>query len=299
MSLNSNAIAGWKVWVHAARPRTLWAAVTPVIVGASLAFRDGVFHGGAAMAALLGSVAIQIGTNFANDYYDWKRGADTHERLGPLRVTQAGLVTPAQMRLAMWIVFGFAVLDGAFLVWRAGWPILAAGLLSVGAGILYTGGPFPFGYHGLGDVFVFIFFGVIAVSGTYYAQALKLNSTVLLLSIPIGLLATAILVVNNLRDIDTDREAGKMTLAVRLGRRGTRWEFAILLLAIALVPPVLVLMHACRPGVLLASVAMLLSIPLLRTVFRHTDGPTLNRALADTARLQLVYGCLLAIGLQL
>ena len=251
------------------------------------------------MAALLGSVAIQIGTNFANDYYDWKRGADTHERLGPLRVTQAGLVTPPQMRLAMWIVFGFAVLDGAFLVWRAGWPILAVGLLSVGAGILYTGGPFPFGYHGLGDVFVFIFFGVIAVSGTYYAQALKLNSTVLLLSIPIGLLATAILVVNNLRDIDTDREAGKMTLAVRLGRRGTRWEFAILLLAIALVPPVLVLMHACRPGVLLASAAMLMSIPVLHTVFRHTDGPTLNQALADTARLQLVYGCLLAIGLQL
>ena|SRR3972149_3835925 len=299
MSQSEVVKAGWRVWVHAARPRTLWAGVTPVIVGASLAWRDGVFHGGAVLAALLGAVAIQIGTNFANDYYDWKHGADTHARLGPLRVTHAGLVTPAQMRWAMWGVFGFAILDGGFLVWRAGWPILAAGLLSVAAGVLYTGGPFPLGYHGLGDIFVFLFFGVVGVCGTYYVEALRLNLTVLLLSVPIGLLATAILVVNNLRDIDTDREAGKMTLAVRLGRRGTQWEYAILLLAIALAPAVLVAMGLCRPGVLIASSAMLTAIPLLRTVFRDTGGPALNGALADTARLQLVYGCLLGIGLQL
>ena len=155
MSVTPHPVTGWAVWIHAARPRTLWAAITPVIVGTSLAFRDNVFHVGAAIAALLGSVAIQIGTNFANDYFDWKHGADTHERLGPVRVTQAGLVSPERMRLAIWIVFGFALLDGSFLVWRAGWPILAAGLLSVAAGVLYTGGPFPFGYHALGDVFVF------------------------------------------------------------------------------------------------------------------------------------------------
>jgi 1,4-dihydroxy-2-naphthoate octaprenyltransferase len=270
-----------------------------VIVGTSLAFRDGFFHIGAAMAALLGAVAIQVGTNLANDYFDWKHGADTQARLGPLRVTQAGLVTPARMRLAMWAVFGFAILDGAFLVWRGGWPVLVAGLLSVAAGVLYTGGPFPLAYHGLGDIFVLLFFGIVAVCGTYYVQALKLNLLVLLLSIPIGLLATAILVVNNLRDIDTDRATGKMTLAVRLGRTGARWEFAVIFIAIALVPALLVLTHSCRPGVLLASAAMLVSIPLLRTVFRHTDGPTLNHALADTARLQLIYGCLLAVGLQL
>lgn len=292
-------MTGWKVWVHAARPRTLWAGVTPVIVGSSLAWRDHVFHPGAALAALVGAVAIQVGTNLANDYYDWKRGADTPSRLGPLRVTQAGLATPSQVKSAMWIVFGFAVFVGVFLVWRAGWPILAAGVVSIVAGILYTGGPFPIGYHGLGDLFVFLFFGVVAVCGTYYAMALKLNWTVLLISVPIGLLATAILVVNNLRDIDTDREAGKRTLAVRLGRNRTRWEFAVLLLLITCIPVVLVAMGLCRPGTLIAPVAMLISIPLLRTVFRATDGPALNRALADTARLQIIYGCLLAIGLQL
>lgn len=287
------------MWIQAARPRTLWAAITPVIVGTSLALRDNAFHAGAAVAALLGSVAIQIGTNFANDYFDWKHGADTHERLGPVRVTQAGLVSPERMRLAIWIVFGLALLDGSFLVWRAGWPILAAGLLSIAAGVLYTGGPFPFGYHALGDAFVFVFFGIVAVCGTYYAQALNFNLTVFLLSVPVGLLATAILVVNNLRDIDTDRATGKTTLAVCLGPSGARWEFALLWVAIALIPVLLVLTHVCRAGVLLASVAALVSIPLVRTVFRHTDGPTLNGALADTAKLQLLYGCLLAIGLQL
>ncbi len=292
-------MTGWKVWVHAARPRTLWAGITPVIVGSSLAWRDHVFHAGVALAALIGAVAIQIGTNLANDYYDWKRGADTVRRIGPLRVTQAGLVTPSRVRLAMWIVFGFAILDGAYLVWHAGWPILVAGLLSVAAGVLYTGGPFPIGYHGLGDLFVFLFFGVVAVCGTYYAMALQLTWTALWLSVPMGLLATAILVVNNLRDIDTDREAGKRTLAVRLGRAGTRREFAILLLLITCIPVILVLTGICRAGTLLATVGMLASIPLLRTVFNQTDGPALNRALADTARLQLIYGCLLAIGLQL
>ena len=187
----------WWIWSQAARPKTLWAAVTPVIVGTSLAWHDSAFHPLAAVAALLGALALQIAANFANDLYDFEHGADTAERLGPLRVTQAKLVTPGTMRRALGIVLGFAFAVGIYLVWRGGWPIVVVGLLSIGAAILYSGGPSPYGYHGLGELFVFVFFGIIAVTGTYYVQALTVNSTAVLLSVPVGLLAMAILVVNN------------------------------------------------------------------------------------------------------
>ncbi|MBD3299665.1 MAG: 1,4-dihydroxy-2-naphthoate polyprenyltransferase, partial [candidate division Zixibacteria bacterium] len=222
------------VWLQASRPKTLWAAVSPVLVGTSLAWRDGGFHLWAAIGAVVGAILLQIAANFSNDLFDFQRGVDTSERLGPLRVTQAGYVTPTQMRRALFTVIGLSVIVGVLLIWRGGWPILAIGVLGIVAAILYTGGPFPYGYRGLGELFVFIFFGVAAVVGTYYVQTLTVTMTAVLLSIPMGLLAVAILVVNNLRDIDTDRQTGKRTLAVILGRSGARMEYAVVVIAAAL-----------------------------------------------------------------
>jgi 1,4-dihydroxy-2-naphthoate octaprenyltransferase len=289
----------FSIWLHAARPKTLWAGITPVIVGSSLAWRDGLFHTMAAVAALLGALLLQVAANFANDLYDFKHGVDTAERIGPLRVTQAGLVSPAAMRNALVATLSAAFVIGIYLVVRGGWPIVGIGLSAIVATILYTGGPRPYGHLGLGELFVFIFFGVLAVCGTYYVQALTLSTTAILLSLPMGFLAVAVLVVNNLRDIDTDRATGKRTLAVRLGRNGGRWEYTAVLALAGLIPPALVLLQLGGYGVLLGSAAILASIPLIRTVCRSTDGPVLNRALASTARLQLIYGLLVAIGINL
>ena len=209
-----------RIWLMAARPRTLPAAIAPVLVGTAAA----VYWAGelprpaAFVAALVGSIFIQIGTNLANDYSDAKRGADTADRLGPVRVTSAGLVTPQRVLNATWIAFGVAVACGIYLATVAGIVILVIGALSIAAGVLYTGGPRPYGYAGLGEVFVFLFFGLVAVNGSYYVQVEQLDALPLGLSIAVGFLATAILVVNNVRDIETDRRAGKMTLAVRMGR---------------------------------------------------------------------------------
>ncbi len=287
------------VWLQASRPKTLWAAVSPVLVGTSLAWRDGGFHLWAAVGAVIGAILLQIAANFANDLFDFERGADTSERLGPLRVTQAGYVTPTQMRRALFSVVGLAVIIGLLLIWRGGWPILMIGVLGIVAAILYTGGPFPYGYRGLGELFVFIFFGVAAVVGTYYVQTLTVTTTAFLLSLPMGLLAVAILVVNNLRDIDTDRQTGKRTLAVMLGRSGARMEYAVVVIVAALVPAVVLGLGMSSAGVLLASACLLPAWRLIRTVFTTTDGPTMNVVLARTAQLQIVFGVLLAIGLNL
>ena len=226
-----------KVWVLASRPRTLPAAVAPVVVGMALANAHGLLARGPVLAAMLGACFIQIGTNFANDYFDFKSGADTAERMGPLRVTQAGLVTPAQIKAATAIAFGLAMLCGLYLTWVGGWPIVVIGLLSILSGIAYTGGPFPLGYNGLGDLFVFIFFGLVAVGGTYYVQALGYNPMALAVAVPVGLLSTAIIVVNNLRDVDTDVVAGKRTLAVMFGKGFAKAEY-VTLLALAYLMPV-------------------------------------------------------------
>jgi len=287
------------IWTQASRPKTLWAAVSPVLVGTALAWRGGGFHAWSAAGAMLGGVLLQIAANFANDLFDFERGADSGERLGPLRVTQAQLVTPRAMRAALIVVVSVSMIVGALLIWRGGWPILAIGVLGIIAAILYTGGPFPYGYHGMGEVFVFIFFGIAAVIGTYYVQTLVITLTSILLCIPMGLMAVAILIVNNLRDIDTDRESGKRTLAVMLGRTGARVEYLLAVLLSGLVPVALVVLSLSGFGVLLASAVMLAAIPLVRTVFRATDGPTLNGALARTAQLQLIYGILLSVGLNL
>src|SRR5580692_1531577 len=208
-----------RVWLLACRPATLVAAFVPVAVGAACAVADAHFRAGPALAALLGAVFIQIGTNLANDVYDFERGADTAERLGPTRAVQAGLLTARQVRAGMVVAFGLATLAGAYLVSAAGWPVVAIGVLSVASGIAYTGGPYPLGYHGLGDVFVMAFFGFVAVCGTVFVQAHEVPLLAWLAAVPVGAIATAVLVVNNLRDREQDARAGKRTLAVRFGRR--------------------------------------------------------------------------------
>lgn len=285
-----------QTWLLAARPKTLPAAATPVIVGTAIAINERAFRPGPALAALLGALLIQVGTNLANDVFDFKRGADVTGRLGPLRVTQAGFLTPGQVMAGMGLTFGLAMLLGVYLVAVGGWPILLVGLLSVASGIAYTGGPFPLGYNGLGDLFVFIFFGFAAVCGTYYVQAGTVSAAALWAAVPIGALTTNILVVNNLRDIDTDRAVGKMTLAVRLGAQGARAEF-LLLLGLAYVSPVLMWMvGAATPWVLATAFSLPWIASPLQLIIRE-KGRVLNQALAQTARLELVYGVFLSLGL--
>src|SRR3954467_15112 len=283
----------------AARPRTLPAAIAPVLVGTAAAIEQ---HGdlrrvGAFIAALIGSIFIQIGTNLANDYSDAKRGADTVDRLGPVRVTAARLVAPRSVLIATWLAFGVAVAAGIYLATVAGWVIIAVGVASIAAGVLYTGGPRPYGYAGLGEFFVFLFFGLVAVNGSYYVQLERLDWLAFGLSLSIGFLATAILVVNNLRDIDTDRRAGKNTLAVRLGRQRTRNLYASLVAAAFAAVPIVLLASGGPAWCLL----VLLAIPLvqrpLSAVMTRTDGPALNGALAGTGALLAAFSVLLTAGL--
>jgi len=286
-----------RLWSLAARPRTLPAAVAPVLVGTALAGSEGTFRALPFVAALIGSVFIQIGTNLSNDYSDARRGADTEDRLGPVRVTAGGLMPPRRVLVGTYVAFGVAVAAGAYLAAEAGWELLVVGAASILAGVLYTGGPRPYGYEGLGELFVFLFFGIVAVTGSYFVQAEDLRWEAFGLAVPVGLLAAAILVVNNVRDIDTDRRAGKRTLAVRLGREPTRRLFAAMVVLSFLVPSLLV--PALSAWVLLALAAAPLAPPPLRTVWARTDGPALNGALAGTGRLLGVFSLLLAGGVLL
>lgn len=288
-----------RAWALAARPKTLVAAVAPVLVGTGLAAHDGRLAALPALAALLGAVLIQIGTNLANDYYDFVRGGDTEDRVGPLRVTQAGLLSPRTVRRGMVVVLAGAMLVGVYLVYVGGWPILWIGLLSVACAVLYTGGPFPLAYHGLGDLFVFVFFGLVAVGGTYWVQAGALPGDVLLAGSAVGALDTAILVVNNLRDISTDAAAGKRTLAVRIGATWTKVEYGFLLLAAAVAPPVGVVWFDWPVASLAALLAVAFAPAPLRAVTTHSDARELAPALGATARVVTVYGALLALGLAL
>src|SRR6476619_1455452 len=226
MTTTSATPSGVRIWLMAARIRTLPAAIAPVLVGTALAGWQHIFHPLRFVAALVGAIFIQVGTNLSNDYSDARRGADAEDRLGPVRVTAGGLVPPRQVLIATYVSFGVAVLAGVYLVATAGWELLLVGAASILAGVLYTGGPRPYGYEGLGEVFVFLFFGVVAVSGSYFAQVERIEWEALVLAVPVGLLASAILVVNNVRDLETDRRAGKRTLAVRLVRERTRTLYA-------------------------------------------------------------------------
>lgn len=285
-------------WIMASRPRTLPAAVAPVIVGAAVAFHDGIFRPWAVLAALFAALMLQIGANFANDLGDYRRGADLPGRVGPTRVTSAGLLSPAAVAAGMWAAFAAAALAGIYLIAAGGWPILIVGVLSIVAAIAYTAGPLPLGYFGLGDLAVFIFFGLVAVIGTYYVQARAVTWLVFLAALPMGALITAILVVNNLRDADTDRLAGKRTLAVLLGRRGARVEYILLVLVAYATPFILWLGLDLRATVLLPLVTLPLAARLIRTI-RTVLGPALNLALAGTAQLAAWYAILFAIGLVL
>lgn len=285
-----------QIWVLASRPKTLAAAIAPVVIGSAMAYAANAFHWLTALAALFGSVMIQIGTNFTNDYFDFKKGTDTHERIGPVRVTQAGLVKPETMKRAIAIAFGLAFLAGIYLVWRGGWPVVAIGMLSILFGILYTAGPIPLGYNGLGDIFVFIFFGLIAVGGTYYVQALTITPEVIVAGAAPGFWSVAILTVNNLRDVENDRKGGKRTLAARFGRSFARTEYITCVVGACLVPVLLIMMSENHVAVLAASATLLAAIPTVKTVLTVTDGPVLNSALAATGRLLLLYAVLFTIG---
>jgi 1,4-dihydroxy-2-naphthoate polyprenyltransferase len=289
----------FRLWLLAARPRTLPAAVAPVLVGTSLALTDDVFRPLAFVAALVGSVFIQIGTNLSNDYSDARRGADTEDRLGPVRVTAGGLLPPRRVLVGTYLAFGIAVAAGAYLAAVAGWQLLVVGVLSILAGVLYTGGPRPYGYEGLGEVFVFLFFGVVAVTGSYYVQTEELVWEAFALSVPVGLLAAAILVVNNVRDVDTDRRAGKRTLAVKLGRERARALFVAMLALSFAVPPGVAVTGGLSWWLALTVLAWPLALPLVRTVRTRTDGPALNEALAATGRLLAVFSLLLSAGILL
>jgi 1,4-dihydroxy-2-naphthoate polyprenyltransferase len=286
-----------RLWLLAARPRTLPAAIAPVLVGTALAGSEDVFRALPFVAALIGSVFIQIGTNLSNDYSDARRGADTEDRLGPVRVTAGGLMPPRRVLIGTYVAFAVAVAAGLYLAAVAGWELLVVGAASILAGVLYTGGPRPYGYEGLGELFVFLFFGIVAVAGSYFVQTEELRWEAFALAVPVGLLAAAILVVNNVRDIETDRRAGKLTLAVKLGRENARTLFAAMVVVAFLVPPLLV--PALSAWVLLPVAALPLAPPLVRTVATRTDGPALNGALAGTGRLLAVYSLLLAGGVLL
>jgi 1,4-dihydroxy-2-naphthoate octaprenyltransferase len=279
----------------AARPRTLPAAIAPVLVGTSLAIRVGRFHPLAFIAALLGAMLIQIGTNLSNDYSDARRGADADDRLGPVRVTAGGLVPPRRVLVATYVTFGLAILCGVYLIAVAGWLLLAVGAASILAGVLYTGGPRPYGYEGLGEVFVFLFFGIVAVAGSYFVQRHKLPWEAFVLAVPVGLLIAAILVVNNIRDIESDRRAGKRTLAVRLGRSRTRILFVAMIAGAFASGLVCWIAGPLSPWLALSLLALPLAIGVVQTVWTRTDGPSLNVALARSGILALVY-CLLLSG---
>lgn len=285
----------------AARPRTLPAAIAPVLVGTAAAVEwfGSLPRLGAFLAALVGSIFIQIGTNLANDYSDARRGADTADRLGPVRVTSAGLVTPRRVLNATWIAFAIAVACGIYLATVAGIVILIVGAFSIAAGVLYTGGPRPYGYAGLGELFVFLFFGLVAVNGSYYVQLEDLDALPLGLSIAIGFLATAILVVNNVRDLETDRRAGKMTLAVRTGRHNAIVLYRLLILGAFVVLPITLIGSGSSLLPLLGLLALPLAFAPMRTVTNRTDGPALNGALAATGTLLAAFSLLVSLGLVL
>ena len=285
-------------WVLAARPGTLSAAAAAVLAGTTIALADRAFARGPALAALLGALFIQIGTNLANDYYDYVKGGDTGERLGPTRATQAGLLAPRTVWLGMVAALSLAFVAGVYLAVVAGWPVAAVGTVSLVCAVAYTGGPFPLAYHGLGDLFVFIFFGPVAVAGTYYVQARAISADALVAGVGLGLFSTAILVVNNLRDRETDARAGKRTLAVRYNDRFSVFEYFVCLGGAAAVPVAGLFFLGWPAWTLLALVGVAGSLPAARRVrgYAETDRTALNPALLRTAHGVALYGAGLAVG---
>lgn len=286
-------------WMLAARPKTLPAALAPVAVAGALASTHGVFDPMPWAAATVCALLIQIGTNFANDYFDFKSGADSSDRIGFQRATASGLIPAESMWRATCVVMGVAFLVGLYLVWHAGWIVLVIGLLSILFGLLYTGGPYPLGYNGLGDIFVFIFFGVVAVMGTYYVLALRWSADAFWASLAVGALAVNLLVVNNLRDIDTDRNAGKRTLGVMFGETVLKLEYTGMLLLAYAIPPHLYVQEGYRLSVFLPVLALPMMAGPLRQVWTHSDKATLNHTLIRTGRFLAVFSLLFTLGILL
>ncbi len=280
----------------ACRPKTLPAAAAPVVMGAAMAYGDEVFHFLSAFFCLLCALLIQIGTNLANDYFDFKKGADTAERVGPVRVTQSGLLSPRVVKLGFIFVFAAAVLASFYLVARGGLPIALIGILSISSGILYTAGPKPLGYIGLGELFTFIFFGPVAVAGTYYAQALTFNNAAVFAGLGLGALSVSMLCVNNYRDMPNDALTGKRTLAVRFGRRFAQAEYIASILLAAVIPAWIYLVTKQHAKIIFACLIALIAIPSMRVVLAKTDGPSLNKVLGFTGKLMIIYTALFSLG---
>jgi 1,4-dihydroxy-2-naphthoate octaprenyltransferase len=289
---------GWRIWWTAARPRTLTIAATPVLLGTASAWAEGAAHHWLpALAAFCCALLIQAGTNLHNDAADYERGNDTPERVGPLRVTAAGWATAQQVRAAASSTFAAAFACGIYLVFVGGWPILAVGLASLAAGWAYSGGPRPISHSALGELVVWVFFGVVAVMGSHWLQAGRLSALAFLGGAAVGSIAAAVLMLNNYRDLAGDLRAGRRTLAALLGARGAPRAYAAMLLAPFVVPPLLALQG--RPAALLAFGALPLCLSLVRRVARSEPGPALNLLLADTARAEFVFGLLLTVGILL
>lgn len=284
-----------KIWLTAIRPKTLWAAFAPVLIGGAMAVEAGVFHPVAALLALTGAVCIQIGTNFYNDLADFEKGADTEDRKGPTRVTQAGWVTPEKMRAATIFVFGMAVFSGIYLMWRGGLPVVIIGVLSILSGVMYTAGKYSLAYIGLGDLFVLIFFGPVAVGGTYFVQALDINSSIIISGIAPGLLAVAILLVNNIRDREEDKLVGKKTIVVRFGRSFGIAVYGMSILGASLIPVILFLLDEKSFWLLLASVILIPGWINFSKIRSTPPSPRLNPILGATAQLLLIYSVVFSI----
>ena len=282
-------------WVLASRLKTLTAAISPVLVGVSLAIHDGEFQPFIAFMTLLAAVLIQIGANFANDVYDFLNGSDREDRLGPTRATQSGLILPEDMKKGMWLVFALAICVGFYLASIGGWPIVWIGLASIASAIAYTGGPYPLGYHGWGDVFVFVFFGIIAVPGTYYLQSGFVSYDSILFGISLGALSTAILIVNNLRDADTDIKSGKRTLAVRFGKTFVKIEYIIMMM-VAFAIPIYILQFWDELSLYIILFLLPISVRLIQSLYNET-GISLNPVLVNTAQFLIHFSILLSIGL--
>lgn len=287
-----------RAWVLAARPATLTAALAPVLVGTACAVAAQQFRPGPAIAALLGAILLQIAANFANDVFDYEKGADTAERLGPMRAVQAGLLSPAAVRQGLGLVLALALVVGIYLTWQAGPAIVVIGLLSMASAVAYTGGPYPLGYHGLGDVFVFVFFGWVAVCGSAYVHAGTVTPLAWLAAVPLGALSTAILVVNNLRDRETDVRAGKRTLAVRFGRRAGLGEYYGLLALSYATPPALLALGLAGPWVMLPWLTAPLAVSLAARL-GQAQGRAHNPLLVATAKLLFAFGLCFALGIVL
>ncbi|MBO6534715.1 MAG: 1,4-dihydroxy-2-naphthoate polyprenyltransferase [Balneolaceae bacterium] len=284
------------IWVQAARPKTLAAAFTPVLIGAAIALHDGAFQAIVTFVALWCAFLIQIGTNFANDYFDFIKGADTDERIGFERATAAGLIAPKTMLQATILVMAVAFFSGLYLVWIGGWTILIIGVLSLIFGILYTGGPFPLGYNGLGDVFVFIFFGIVAVMTTYYVNALEWSEATFWASLAVGALCTNILVINNLRDVEQDAKVGKRTLGVLFGETALKFEYTLMLALAFAIPPHFHVQLDYAIWIYLPFLSLPLALFHLRKVWTETHKPNLNKVLEQTAQLMAIYGILFSMG---